>query len=241
MGMEAQHAQRRLAACLKVCSGIVVGTTWLVVALTAASHFSRPRANMPPTRDSQEVLSGRSTLTVPTLAVPTPTANPVSSPTPRVSVAAPGATPFAPHAAADQNISAPLSPQVSRSSGGPREIATAPVITVRPQSASRFVPRIIEASAGTPGARYSLHYRSPYGAEGALLDPLGRQLVVSANTSGRVQLALIPAQSFPGLSKGPWTILICSESSPFCWTTVVIVSDGNAEIILRTQPNLRPP
>jgi hypothetical protein len=224
MGKESQTSPL-----VKVASVLFVGLTWTAVILNAVSHFSAPPAPLTEPSPRQEVLSSQSassTSTPPAVSIPVPTPTPVQ---PIVRGPIPPTPTPSPTPTGSQETRPTF--EVGSMASASRD-TTSPNVTSQPVSGSRFVPRVIEVSGARPGSTFSLSYRLPSGEV--------RRLVTGAfvDASGYLRLAVVPAVSFTGITKGPWTMFLCSEAAGSCWTVPVIVSDGNAEVIQRAASSM---
>jgi hypothetical protein len=218
MGKESQHA-----LLVKVASVLLVGLTWTAVIVNAISHFSGRAAPLSEPSPRHEVLSSQSSSSTSTPRASSTTVPTTNAPGQPIAPGPNTLTPTPPTATSSQveatHEAVPTAPAY-------RDTAS-PNVTIQPISGSRFVPRVVEVTGARPGGTFSLSYRPPWG------EPMRLITGASADASGRLRLAVVPAMSFIGISKGPWTMFLCMEPERSCWTVPVIVSDGNAEVIQR--------
>jgi hypothetical protein len=225
----------RKDAAVKVVTGVVIVTTWIAVAINASTIFT----DGPPNNARQEVLSARSPASVVTPdPAPLPTATPSRGEPP---IAHPDLVqPAAIHengpgneAPLNQPVVAQTAPSLANSEDnhripGPDQGTS---VNYYPVSGSRFLPRVIEISGAQPGTTFSFIYRSPNGIDRPLLDARSSPIILAADRPGTIRISLLPASAFASISRGPWTMIICSIGNGPCFSMVTIINDGDAKIV----------
>jgi hypothetical protein len=232
-----------LAPLAKYSFYVVIGATWLLVGYFVADRFAG-YGDDPGGSPFREVLSARAPATAtPAPAAPPRPQAPVPTSMPSMATPVPPAPTAAPPAAQTPDVgpgpplptaTPPAPPPVNTGGAGeqhpdPRAL----LATSAPVSASRHVPRLVVVQGAPPGTRFTVGYRSPAGVERRMVGLDGASFVLTAGSDGRSALTVVPASSFAGIAGGPWTLLVCVEGTSHCVATMLLVSDGGAEIIGR--------